>query len=171
MASPASIGKHPIHPMLVAFPIGLWVFALVCDMVRFSGESEIWSTLALYSIAGGIVGGILAAIPGVIDYFSIDEPEMKRTATFHMALGLSALAIFTLDLLLRLRVHEGSAGPFLLSIAGVLVMGIGGWLGGEMVYVKGMGVEAVEQLNKEKDKHAKKRKTTSKGPTPMRRAG
>ncbi len=151
MSSPASIKNHPIHPMLVGLPIGLWVFALVCDVFRLAGEGPAWSTAAIYCIAGGIVGAILAAIPGVIDYFSIDEPEMSRIATFHMLLNLGALVIFGLNLWLRFRLAEESKLPFVLSLAGVAFIGVGGWLGGEMVYVKGMAVQAVEELaNKEK---------------------
>lgn len=152
MSSPASIGKHPIHPMLVALPIGLWVFSLVCDIVRLSGGTQIWSAVAAYSIAGGIVGALLAAVPGFIDYLSIDEAEMKRIATNHLLLGLGAVVIFALDLWLRFRADEGSKIPVSLSVFGVIVIGIGGWLGGEMVYVKGMAVEAVEQLAKREKK-------------------
>lgn len=167
MAGPANIAKHPVHPMLVAFPVGLWVFALVCDVVRLSGESAIWSTLALYCLAGGLVGAVLATLAGLIDYRSLEDLEMKRTARVHMFLELGSFAIFALNLWLRLRVHEGSAGPVLLSIAGVLVMGMGAWLGGEMVYVKGMGVDAVEQLAKRQ----RKQKTESRATTAVRRAG
>ncbi|MGA8763102.1 MAG: DUF2231 domain-containing protein [Candidatus Sulfotelmatobacter sp.] len=153
MSSPASIAKHPIHPMLVGLPIGLWVFSLICDVVRLSGGAQVWSTVAEYSIAGGIAGAILAAVPGFIDYLSIDEAEMKRIATAHLLLGLGALVIFTLDLWLRFRAEERSKLPFALSLLGVIATGIGGWLGGEMVYVKGMAVEAVEQLAKERKKN------------------
>lgn len=148
MSSPASIAKHPIHPMLVAFPLGLWVFALVCDIVHLSGGGPAWSTVALYSVGGGIVGALLAAIPGFIDYLSIDEADMKRIATYHLLLGLGSVVIFALNLWSRFRVDEGSKIPFLLSALGVIVVGFGGWLGGKMVYVKGMAVEAVEVLAK-----------------------
>jgi uncharacterized membrane protein len=134
--------------MLVAFPFGLWVFALVCDIVHLSGGSQAWSTVALYSIAGGIVGALLAAVPGFIDYLSIDEAEMKRIATTHLLLGLGSVVIFALNLWSRFRVDEASKIPFLLSVLGVIVVGFGGWLGGKMVYVKGMAVEAVEVLAK-----------------------
>ena len=170
MASPASIAKHPVHSMLVAFPIGLWGFALVCDMVRLSGEGEIWSTLAFYSIAGGLVGAVLAVIPGFIDYLAIDEPALKRTANFHLSLGLSSAALFALNLWLRSRVHEGSTVPFLLSIVGVLGVGLGGWLGGEMVYVKGMGVEALDRLARKLEKE-KKQKAGAPARKSLRRAG
>lgn len=167
MSSPASIGKHPVHPMLVVFPIGLWVFALVCDIVRLFGGAQVWSTVALYSIAGGIVGALLAAIPGFIDYLSIDEAEMKRIATTHLLLGLGPVVIFVLNLWLRFRLEQGSKVPFLLSLLGVIIIGFGGWLGGEMVYVKGMAVEAVEVLAK----NEKKQKADSRTPQSIRRAG
>jgi hypothetical protein len=85
MASPASIEKHPVHPMLVAIPIGLWVFALVCDVVHATGGDAVWQTVATYCIAAGIVGALVAAVPGLIDYFSIDEAAMKKIANLHMA--------------------------------------------------------------------------------------
>jgi uncharacterized membrane protein len=73
MSSPASIKNHPIHPMLVSVPIGLWIFALVCDVIFVFGGAAIWHTVALYCIAAGVVGALLAAVPGFLDYISIDE--------------------------------------------------------------------------------------------------
>ncbi|HEX4484900.1 MAG TPA: DUF2231 domain-containing protein [Terriglobales bacterium] len=155
MASPASIKNHPIHPMLVGLPIGLWVFALVCDIFRLAGQGPAWSTAAIYCMAGGIVGAVLAAIPGLIDYFSIKEKEMGRIATFHMLVNLAAVIIFTINLWLRFRLAEDTTIPFWLSLAGVAGIGVGGWLGGEMVYVKGMAVQAVEELaNSKKPRRA-----------------
>jgi uncharacterized membrane protein len=148
MASPASIKKHPIHPMLVALPIGLWIFALVCDVVRAGGGSANWGTVAMYCVAAGIVGALIAAVPGLIDYFSIDDAEMRRIATLHLAVNLGAVVIFAINLWLRFRLPAESNVPLALSIIGVLAIGLGGWLGGEMVYVKGMAVEAVEKLAK-----------------------
>jgi uncharacterized membrane protein len=148
MASPASIKKHPVHPMLVAFPIGLWVFALVCDVVRAAGGNNVWQTVAIYCIAAGIVGALVAAVPGLIDYFSIDEAAMKRIANLHLAVNLAAVVIFAINLWLRFHLSPESYLPLGMSIVGVLAIGVGGWLGGEMVYVKGMAVEAVEKLAK-----------------------
>ena len=148
MASPASIKKHPMHPILVALPIGLWIFALVCDLVRAAGGAANWGTVATYCVAAGIVGALIAAVPGLIDYLSIDEAEMKRIGTLHLAVNLGAVVLFVINLWLRFRQPAESNAPLALSIIGVLAIGIGGWLGGEMVYVKGMAVEAVEKLAK-----------------------
>jgi uncharacterized membrane protein len=157
MASPANIKKHPIHPMLVALPIGLWIFALVCDVVCAAGADADWGTVATYCVAAGIVGALIAAVPGLIDYFSIDEAEMKHIGTLHLAVNLGAVVIFAINLWLRFRLPAESNVSLELSIIGVLAIGIGGWLGGEMVYVKGMAVEAVEKLAKKVEESPRRR--------------
>jgi uncharacterized membrane protein len=150
MSSPASIKNHPLHPMFVALPIGLWIFALVCDGVFVVVGGETWNTVALYCVAGGIAGALLAAVPGFIDYLSIDEAEMKRIGTYHLLLNLGAVVLFAINLWSRFRLPETSRIPLLLSILGVVGLGISGWLGGEMVYVKGMAVQALEDLSKKR---------------------
>src|SRR5215813_1633121 len=86
---------------------------------------------------------------GFIDYLSIDEAAMKRIGTYHLVLNLCAVILFAINLWLRLRLPETSRIPLLLSIVGVVGLGVSGWFGGEMVYVKGMAVQAVEELSKE----------------------
>jgi uncharacterized membrane protein len=156
MSSPASIKKHPLHPMLVGLPIGLWVFALVCDLMHALSGNAVWQSVSTYCIAGGIVGAILAAVPGLIDYFSIHEAEMRRIANLHLAVNLGAVLLFGINLWTRFRLPTDSFLPVALSIAGVLAIGIGGWLGGEMVYVKGMAVEAVDELAKKAEKSSRR---------------
>jgi uncharacterized membrane protein len=160
MSSPASVKKHPLHPMLVAMPIGLWVFALVCDIVAAAGGTSIWSTVARYCVGGGIVGAILAAVPGLIDYFSIDEAAMRRIANYHLIVNSAALVVFSINLWTRFAVSAGSYVPLILSIVGTVGIGLGGWLGGEMVYVKGMAVEAVEKLAKKVEKQPRLRRAS-----------
>jgi uncharacterized membrane protein len=160
MASPASVKKHPLHPMLVTVPIGLWVFALVCDIVAISGGKGPWSSVALYSVAGGIVGAILAAVPGLMDYFSIDEAEMRRIATFHLIVNLAAVVVFAVNLWCRFILPTTSVVPLILSIVGVVGIGIGGWLGGEMVYVKGMAVVAVDKRAKKVEEQPRLRRVS-----------
>jgi uncharacterized membrane protein len=148
MSSPASIKNHPIHSILVSLPIGLWGFALICDIVRLAGGGSNWSVVALYCVAGGIAGAVLAAVPGLIDYFSIDEKDMGRIATLHLWLNASAIVMFAINLWSRFHFEDVSKLPVLLSLVGVGLIGLGGWLGGEMVYVKGMAVKAVEKPSK-----------------------
>jgi uncharacterized membrane protein len=150
MSSPASIAKHPIHPMLVALPIGLWVFSFVCDIIRllFNG-GEAWSMVALYCIGGGIIGALLAAIPGFIDYLSITNERARRIATFHMILNLTGVILFAINFWLRYGTTGAPSIPVILSLITIIAVAVSGWLGGELVYVHGMGVESVPPTRKE----------------------
>jgi len=142
MASPASINGHPIHPILVAFPIGLWVFSLVCDIVYVMGwGGSIWNDVAFYSMAGGIVGALLAAAPGLIDLISISDPKVKSIGIWHMTINLIVVALFAFNLWLRMGSASGSQIPMALSVLGVILLGVSGWLGGEMVFKHAVGVE------------------------------
>jgi uncharacterized membrane protein len=98
MARPASVKKHRLHPMLVAFPIGVWVFALACGIAAGTGATAQWRTVAPYCVAGGIVGAVIAAEPGLIEYFFINEAAMKKIATFHLVVNVAAVIAFAVNL-------------------------------------------------------------------------
>jgi uncharacterized membrane protein len=154
MATPASIGKHPVHPMIVPFPIALWVFSVVADLIYFWHGNAIWRDyVAFYTMAGGIVGAAVAAIPGIIDYFSIRDPKVSKLAAWHARINVLALLLFCANLYLRTTGGAEKVGgsltiPFCLSILGIILISISGWLGGEMVYVHGMGVETPPSIPK-----------------------
>ena len=141
MSTPATIAKHPFHPMLVVFPIGLWVFSLVSDFVFLLGGDARWNDVAFYTIGGGLIGAVLAAVPGFLDMFSISDKKVGKIAWNHMILNLIAVVIFAVTFYLRLHNPAGAPLPIVLSVAGVLFVAVSGWLGGEMVYVHGMGVQ------------------------------
>jgi uncharacterized membrane protein len=145
MSTPASIARHPIHPMLVVFPIGLFVAAFVFDVLAAATGNGVWRTVAFYDIAAGIVGGLLAAVPGFVDYFSLGG-SARRTATWHMVLNLGLVGLFAVNWLLRTStgarwIPPGSNIPLILTACGVVILGVSGWLGGHLVYVQGVGVE------------------------------
>jgi uncharacterized membrane protein len=141
MSTPASIAKHPLHPMLVVFPIGLWIFSLIADFIFLLGADARWNDIAFYTIAGGLVGALVAAVPGLFDMFSISDPKVGKIAWNHMILNVIAVAFFALNFYLRLGNTAEATLPILLSVAGVLFIAVSGWLGGELVYVHGMGVQ------------------------------
>jgi uncharacterized membrane protein len=139
----ARISKHPIHPMLVVLPLGLWITALVFDIIyAFTGQATL-RTVAFWNVGAGIIGALLAAIPGFVDWLSLTG-RAARIGTYHMLLNLGAVAIFAVNWFLRTRVSADSPWPLVLSIVGVIGIFIAGWLGGELVYVHRVGVEEEE---------------------------
>jgi uncharacterized membrane protein len=147
MRSPASIFKHPIHPMLIVFPIGLWLFSLACDLIHLAGgSSDAWTMVAFYSMVGGLIGALCAAVPGFIDllYYKGGAPPVKKIALTHMAINLTAVVLYAINIALRASGTFGTGIPVLLSIIGVALIFVSGWLGGQMVHVYGVGVEGRE---------------------------
>jgi uncharacterized membrane protein len=151
MRTPASISRHPIHPMLIVFPIGLWIFSLACDLIRLAGASgDAWLTVAFYSMVGGLIGALCAAVPGLIDliYYKGGAAPVKKIALTHMIINLSVVALYAINIWLRAS-EPAAMGqtmriPVLLSIIGVALLFVSGWLGGQMVHVYGVGVEERE---------------------------
>ena len=137
----ARFGGHPLHPALVGLPIGLWIFSLVADIVRGLGGGPIWGDLALYTLGAGIVGALIAAVPGFIDYLSITDARVRDIAVAHMVTMLVVLGVFASSFWLR-WIGTLSALPVALSVLGVALLGVGAWLGGEMVFVHGQGMAA-----------------------------
>ena len=143
MSSPASIAKHPIHPMLIVFPVGLWIFSLISDVIyAMRWGPTVWRDVAFYTMAGGIGGALLSAIPGLIDLVSLTDSRVKRIGIWHMIINLLAVALFCVNLWLRMPNTTTSIAiePIWLSVAGVILIAISGWLGGEMVHVHGVSV-------------------------------
>ncbi len=142
MASPASIAKHPIHPMLVVFPIGLWIFSFIMDLIYlFANGTAVWNTVALYTMIGGIIGALGAAVPGFIDFLSLSG-RPKQIATTHMAINLSLVVLFIINAILRFSGVSVLPGPIILSLIGIIALAVSGWLGGELVYVHGIAVDS-----------------------------
>ncbi len=95
MASPASIGGHPIHPMIIPFPIALWVFSLVADVIFLWRGNPVWRDyIAFYTLLGGCLGAAVAAVPGFIDWLSLKDPKVVKIANWHARLNVIALLIF-----------------------------------------------------------------------------
>ena len=153
MASPASVLKHPIHPMLIPFPIALWIFSFVCDVIYALGwGGTVWNDLAFYSMAGGVVGALIAAVPGYIDYRSLSDPKVKRIGWWHMVINLCIAVLFAINLWLSVGSQPGAAIPMVLSFIGIAMLGVSGWLGGELVYVHGVAVEPQSRMTSLKDR-------------------
>ena len=144
MRTPANIARHPIHPMLVPFPIGLWVFSFVCDLIfAFGAHTPVWKTVALYTMVGGTIGALAAAIPGLIDLLSL-PPGPRKTAIIHMSINLTIVVLFVINIWLRVSAGDAGAGstaPTWLSLVAIGLLLISGWLGGKLVYESGVAVD------------------------------
>ncbi|MBT2324645.1 DUF2231 domain-containing protein [Variovorax paradoxus] len=141
MRTPANIAGHPIHPMLVTIPIGLWIFSLVADLVALrSGAPDTWTLIALYTMVGGILGALAAAAPGLVDLLSLDDRDLKKTALIHMSLNLTIVALYLVNAWLRWDAPIRGGVPLALSVLAIALLLISGWLGGKMVYLAGVGV-------------------------------
>ena len=145
MASKASIGGHPIHPMLVPFPIALWSTSFALDIWFYFQRNPSWLLISKFMIAAGCLGAVAAAIPGIIDWWTLKDPQVVKVANWHARLNIVALIVFSSSLFLRLSSSGHLVGhrltiPFLLSFVGVILISISGWLGGELAYRYGVGV-------------------------------
>ena len=140
MASRASIAGHPIHPMLVGIPIGLFVFSLVADIAARAGGGEAWPIVALYCMGGGIVGALFAAVPGFIDLVSMTDERDKKIGLSHMAINLVVVTLYVVNFALRWRGEPWDEIPFALSVIAIVLLAVAGWLGGHMVFVHGVAV-------------------------------
>src|SRR5439155_1300719 len=93
MRTPANIARHPIHPMLVAIPIGLWIFSLICDLVyRFGGGNPNWQVVAWYTLVGGILGALVAAgVPrrGAVSSIPSIGGAMRKVRVAPKGMGLN----------------------------------------------------------------------------------
>ena len=142
METRATVAEHPVHPMLIPFPIALWIFSLASDLIYLFGfGGPVWKDIALYTMVGGIVGGVAAAIPGYIDYRSLSDPVIVRVAQMHMVINVGLIVLFTINAGLRILDGTEALLPVFLSVLGVAGLGVSGWLGGELVYVQGVAVQ------------------------------
>jgi len=95
--------------MLIVFPIGLWIFSLACDLIRLAGATEeAWSTVAFFSMIGGLIGALCAAVPGFIDllFYKGGTPPVKKIALTHMAISLTAVVLYAINIWLRARAPQ-----------------------------------------------------------------
>jgi uncharacterized membrane protein len=150
MQSKAKFLGHAIHPMLVVFPLGLLTMSLVFDGISLGTGGGKWAEMAYYMITAGLIGGVLAAIPGLIDYLAIPSgTRAKTTGTYHMLANGGVVIFFFTSWLLRYfsGVQTIMLAPIILSALGLCLGLLSGWLGGELVERHGVGVSDDAHLN------------------------
>lgn len=141
MQGKATLGGHPIHPMLVPFPIAFFIGALITDIISHWGDPIFWPRMSVVLIGLGIIGALLAAIFGFIDYMTAPLSEgAKKTATTHLALNLIVVVIFIIAFFVRLGDATSTLG-YVLTVLGVIVLFFSGYLGGKLVFEGGVGMK------------------------------
>lgn len=144
MRSKAHYGGHPIHPMMIGFPIAFIFGAAVADVVGMIGGWQLgWSIGACLSVAA-VVTGLAAGIPGFIDYFYVVPPNSsgKRWATWHMAVNLVVLAVVAIGCVFRdWDTLQPGIATVVLEVAAAGLVTWSGWMGGTLVYREQIGVD------------------------------
>jgi len=149
MESKAKLFGHAIHPILIVYPLGLLSTGVIFDVIYLVTGSSTWATVSFWMIAAGVIGGLLAAVFGFIDYLNIPNgTRAKRIGLLHGLTNVFVMALFGISWLLRSGTPEAPPTVALaLSFIGVGAALLGGWLGGELVERLGVGVAENAHLN------------------------
>lgn len=141
---PPRLAGHPLHPMLVGLPLGLWLGSVAWDLVALLRPGPTWPQLAFWTLALGTAAALPTAATGFWELAALPgEPRVERTAWWHLGWMSAALALFAVSLLLRWKAPDLAAPPapaIVLSAAGAAATVAGGWFGGELVFRHGVGV-------------------------------
>jgi len=134
---------HPVHQMLVVFPLGLFVTGTVFDLIHLVSDNGTFAEVGFWMISAGIIGAVLAALTGFADWTSIPSgTRAKRIGRVHGALNSAMLVLFAISWLTRVgnANHAAGGGEFTLEVIAVAVGGTAAWFGGELVDRLGIGV-------------------------------
>ena len=139
--STVTIAGHPVHPMLVPFPIVCFIGALVTDIVYSRSTQIMWSTFSSWLLTVGLIIGGFAAVAGLVDYFSDARLRRSHVAIAHMLINITVWIIELFNAFVHARDGWTSVVPtgLTLSIIAVLLLAVSGWLGGTLVYKHGAG--------------------------------
>lgn len=149
MQARARLFGHPIHQMLIVFPLGLLATAVIFDVITLFTGNPRWTEIAYWLIAAGIIGGLAAALFGLIDWIGIPSgTRAKRIGLLHGAGNVVVVLLFAGSWLLR---GDNPGAPdtlaLVLSFAGAGLSLVTGWLGGELVDRLGVGVDEGANVN------------------------
>jgi uncharacterized membrane protein len=144
MESKVKLLGHPIHPTMVVFPLGLFTLAVLLDLVNLVWPNAEFAVVSFWTIAGGVVGGLGAAVFGFLDWLHVPAgTRARRIGLMHGAGNAVVLALFAVSLFLRWGApgYLPSTLALALGVIGVLLITATSWLGGELVDRLGIGVD------------------------------
>jgi uncharacterized membrane protein len=143
MEARAKLFGHPIHQMLIVFPLGLLSTAVIFDLIHLATHTAMWSLVSYWMIGAGIIGGLCAAVFGVVDWTKVPSgTRAYRLGIWHGLGNVCVVAFFAVSWLLR---RPDPSSPSTLAVITLLIGGalsvVTGWLGGELVDRLGVGVD------------------------------
>ena len=143
MESKAKFAGHPVHPMLIVFPLGLLATAVIFDMIYLVADNPQWTVVAFYMIGAGSIGGLAAAVFGWLDWIAIPAgTRARRIGLWHGVGNVAVLALFILSWVLRRESPEAPpTGAIVAALTGMVIALVTAWLGGELVDRLGVGVD------------------------------
>ncbi|PYR73918.1 MAG: hypothetical protein DMF87_24240 [Acidobacteria bacterium] len=143
MESRAKLFGHPIHQMLIVFPLGLLAMALIFDIIHFATGVAYWSEIAYWMIAAGVISGLVAAPFGLIDWLGIPAgTRAKRIGAWHGGGNLIVVVMYAASWWLRRAdLQNPMMIAYVLSFGGGCIALVTGWLGGELVDRLAVGVD------------------------------
>lgn len=144
--STARIAGHPIHPMLVMFPVVLFIGTFAADLLWWGTENLFWATLGLFSLGLGIVTALVAAVFGLIDYFGDPRIRALPAATHHAAGNILLVALQVANFFQRWQGGPADIVPWGVTLSGIafLILGYSGWKGATLVYAHAVGVDPAQ---------------------------
>lgn len=149
MESRAKLLGHPVHPMLIVFPLGLFITSLIFDIIHRFTAGPAWAQASFYMIGAGIIGGVIAAVFGLIDWAAIPRrTRASKIGLLHGGINVVVILLFAISWWLRKDTQEApGTAPVVLSFIAVLFGAVSGWLGGELVNRLGVGVDPGAHLD------------------------
>jgi uncharacterized membrane protein len=154
MKSRLQFGGHPLHVMVVGFPIGLYTTSLVCDGLYLLLHETFWFRMAYWAIVFGLVTHLGAIATGLPDFLAVmrdpEQKEARRPATSHLVFGIGLLVVQGLNLAVRnggdVPVGGSVAMPVIANVIAAALVGLQGWYGGELVYRHLVGIELPDPM-------------------------
>jgi uncharacterized membrane protein len=134
MQGKATVAGHPVHPLLVTFPIGAYVTAVIADIIYVTGGGSFWGTMSVWSIAFGIAGSLVAAFFGFVDYLSAPmSAEARSVANRHAVLNVCTLIVFGVAFVARYFWPQFVWGHVATAV-GICMLFVAGILGGNLAH-------------------------------------
>jgi uncharacterized membrane protein len=134
--STVAIAGHPLHPLLVTFPIAFLSGAAGADLGYWLTGDSFWARAAIWLIGAGFISGLVAAAAGMSDFLRIDRVRKRSAGWIHMTGNITALVLTLINWVLRWNNVEGAILPIGLIISTIVasLLAIGGWFGAELIY-------------------------------------